>query len=765
MNDNPAAPAAGADGNPAPAPVHLCPECGRAFTSARGLGAHRRRAHANEYHAEAALAHRSRGSGNWTDEEKAMLARAEATLIYEGRFRPTSANLQLAGVFPSRTDQAIKARRRTADHKTRVREIVDELNAPHPGPEVAEVPVPDSAALVVAYAAVLDTGGELAPGGGMDWGDALLTEAFAELTTLAGANDPVALKARAVEAAERHAEHVLRSARARPQNRAGGAGRAPPVHTRPAPVAPAGRRQLRRTQYKEVQSLYNRDRRRAAEHVLSGDWSRQVARAAPPGTFAYWRDLFETGSAPDDRDVAPIGDTKWNLANPITVAEVLSGLKSTRQSACGPDRVDLRTLKQAPVASLCKMFNLWLVAEHLPTGYRMSCSTLIPKVNNPEHPRDLRPIAVASHVVRLFHKILAIRMARECPLSERQKAFVPVDGCQMNLAIIDAVIHQARTLKSAVHLAFLDLAKAFDSVSLHTIERAMARMGCPPPIRHVIMSGYQDARTVLSYGGQTLGEARLTRGVKQGDPLSPLLFNFVVDEAIQAGLLCPTGVSVEGERVSILAFADDLVVCCSTPVGLQNTVDTVLGVLRSGGLSANPGKCRALHLEVDRKAKKWYVDTTRALTVGGTPVAAIGPEDTCKYLGVLVGAAGKKASYGNILEDGITQLTHAPLKPQQRLFLLVNHLIPKLMHRIVLGQVYRTQLCRMDQRVRVACRAWLKLPTDVPDAMLHASVGSGGMGVPSLVTRIPLAKQRRLAKCLTASDPVVRAWHRVSLSN
>jgi hypothetical protein len=191
MTDNPAAPAAGADGFLAPAPVHLCPECERAFTSARGLGAHRRRAHANEYHAEAAVVHRSRGSGNWTEEEKSLLARAEAVLMCEGRFRPTSANLQLAGILAGRTDQAIKARRRTADHKTRVREIVDELSAPHPGPDVAEVLAPDSAARVVAYAAALGAGEESDPSGGMGWGEALLTEAFAELTTLMGANDPL----------------------------------------------------------------------------------------------------------------------------------------------------------------------------------------------------------------------------------------------------------------------------------------------------------------------------------------------------------------------------------------------------------------------------------------------------------------------------------------------------------------------------------------------------------------------------------------------
>jgi hypothetical protein len=74
--------------------------------------------------------------------------------------------------------------------------------------------------------------------------------------------------------------------------------------------------------------------------------------------------------------------------------------------------------------------------------------------------------------------------------------------------------------------------------------------------------------------------------------------------------------------------------------------------------------------------------------------------------------------------------------------------------------VYKTRLCRMNQRARVACRAWLKLLTYVPDAMLHTSVGSGGMGIPSLLTRIPLIKQKRLKNCLTASDPAVQTCTR-----
>jgi len=137
-------------------------------------------------------------------------------------------------------------------------------------------------------------------------------------------------------------------------------------------------------------------------------------------------------------------------------------------------------------------------------------------------------------------------------------------------------------------------------------------------------------------------------------------------------------------------------------------------------------------------------------------VPPLGPDDDYKYLGILFGARGRRISYGQIMEDGISQITRAPLKPQQRLVLLVNHLIPRLQHRLVLGKVYRTQLSRLDQRVRVAVRAWLKLPKDVPDAMVYAAVSDGGLGIPHLSTLIQFLKQSRLENMSHSTDPLVR---------
>ena len=212
----------------------------------------------------------------------------------------------------------------------------------------------------------------------------------------------------------------------------------------------------------------------------------------------------------------------------------------------------------------------------------------------------------------------------------------------------------------------------------------------------------------------------------------------VINEAL-ASQRDPVGVDVQGVKVSALAFADDLVLCASTAEGLQCSVNNILAYLKGSGLRANPGKCCKLSLGVDKKAQKWFVSTSITLSVDGVSVPSIGPEDAYKYLGILVGPDGKRQSYGSILEDGISNLTRAPLKPHQRLELLVNHLIP----RLVLGKVYRTQLSRMDRRIRLAARSWLKLPSDVPDAMLYSHIKDGELGIPNPESQIRIAKQHR----------------------
>ena len=443
---------------------------------------------------------------------------------------------------------------------------------------------------------------------------------------------------------------------------------------------------------------------------------------------------------------------------PITVEEVGRARKSTSKSAAGPDGVTYEDLLEIPLNALTVAFNLWLLAGKVPTRFSHNRTVFIPKVRQPTEAKDFRPITIGSHVSRLFYRILALRINRFCPVDEVQKAFRPVDGCNENVALLDCVIAKSSRLECTTHLAFLDMAKAFDSVSHHTLSRVMERAGIPPPLRDLVMDGYAHATTQVSYGESSLSPGQINRGVKQGCPLSSVLFNLVLDEVIQSvkGDSVVPGVEIgEGQKVSILAFADDLVLTASSQVGLQTLTDRVLELLGAGGLEPNPRKCKTLSVLVDGKLKRFAIDPVPFLRIAGTICPALKASESYRYLGIRFGGLGKVASYMEILKDGLANIRRAPLKPQQRLHILVRHLVPKLLHSLILGTVRRTQLAAADREIRVAVKAWLRLPPDTPDAFLYAQAADGGLEIPCLSTRVPLQKQSRLGKLSGSTDPAV----------
>ena len=514
----------------------------------------------------------------------------------------------------------------------------------------------------------------------------------------------------------------------------------------------------RRQQYKLVQAAFDRSSGAAAEMVLSGKWRETQTELPSSVVTPYWTELFSRPSPPDRRLVLPVRDSQWCLYEPFTVTETAMAKKSTTPSADGPDGLSFVALRSAPDSLLTCVFNLWMVLENFPSSMCIGRTVLIPKVPQPADAREFRPITVASHLARLFNKMLSTRISIACPVDPIQRAFLPVDGCQQNLAILDAVISRGRSLDSEVHLVFLDMLKAFDSVGHPTINRALIRAGVVPPIRRLIMSGYCNSTTTFKVGGEVSEPVCIRRGVKQGCPLSPCLFNLVIDElsSVIPGLGVGVRLSPEA-KVSMLAFADDLVLVGETRIGLGESVRECLDLLSGGGLEVNPNKCKSLSIVVDKKRKIWAVDDAPYLDLGGSRCEALGPVDTYKYLGIHMGATGRACTSGSLLQGGLEEITAAPLKPQQRMTLLVKHLIPKLQHVLVLGKVFKTQLARMDRAIRVSVRSWLKLPGDAMDSFIHAPFDSGGMGVTRLGPLIALAKQRRLDKLVTSTDPVLSA--------
>ena len=152
-----------------------------------------------------------------------------------------------------------------------------------------------------------------------------------------------------------------------------------------------------------------------------------------------------------------------------------------------------------------------------------------------------------------------------------------------------------------------------------------------------------------------------------------------------------------------------------------------------------------LVVAVDGKRKKWFCDGKPYLTLSGRLVPSMTVGQAYKYLGTSAGVRTTPPDVRTKLESGLRELTRAPLRPQQRMFILRVHLIPSLYHQLVLDSVTKNTLAWLDRIIRRQVRGWLRLPHDTPRAMFHANVGDGGLGIPTLVTQVCIMKRDRMS--------------------
>ena len=162
----------------------------------------------------------------------------------------------------------------------------------------------------------------------------------------------------------------------------------------------------------------------------------------------------------------------------LSESEVIGVLKGRPESASGPDGIQLPQLKACLPETLARWMNIFLYCGRLPRVLNRGRVTLIPKVKEPVNASEYRPITVYSHVARIFHKLIAKRLA-SLRMSWRQKGFRNMDGCAEHVATIKALLRRARAQRKDTYLVFIDVKRAFPSVSHGSLIAAARRAGIP----------------------------------------------------------------------------------------------------------------------------------------------------------------------------------------------------------------------------------------------------------------------------------------------
>jgi len=726
---------------------HPCPFCDRTFSTKIGLGVHKRSAHPDEANAEVNV---ERVKRQWSEEEMRLMAREEALAARRNvRFM----NQHLLTVVPERSLEAIKGMRRNARYRDFVATALETLSgASSDGGSYRSLASEGTGEDDVRSAVE----GESRTSTPTSWRSTdydhrtVMQDLMPIVSAIEGwdSSGLVGIARGHLEGCRLEEDCIARWI----------AGVFPPTAQRNQPppyrVVNPGRKLIRRMEYSRVQRMFRSNMSRCVKSILDGEkggdevvpdvetmsrhWGPFVSRLSPP--------------VPQTLPTGPKPGLQY-LWDPITVDEV-ARVNLPLSSAPGIDTITVRQWRAVPSPIKALLFNTVLAMGGFPPSMLVSRTVFISKKCDSPSPANFRPISVMSVVVRHLHKILAQRLGGSGLIDLRQRCFD--DGCSENVAVLASVILEARTKLRELHVASLDVAKAFDSVSHGAVISVMEGRGLPMGLIGYISRLYSHSYTVFEIRGCRSEPVKINRGVRQGDPLSPFLFCLVVDR-IMGAVPPDVGFRMGGTLVDSLAFADDVLLISATKWGLQTSLGLVEDMARDQGLAFNAQKCSVLSIVPAGKQKKFKIQVAPTFRLrDGSFLPQLSTTAEWRYLGVNFQPSGPRSLRGD-LTGLLDNLTRAPLKPQQRLKALRCFLVPRFYHGLVLGRANIGRLRALDLQVRAAVRRWLRLPHDTSVGFFHASVRDGGLGVPSFITTIPGLTIDRFKRLGRSTCPAVRA--------
>uniref|UniRef100_A0A0K8S7M2 Reverse transcriptase domain-containing protein n=1 Tax=Lygus hesperus TaxID=30085 RepID=A0A0K8S7M2_LYGHE len=495
--------------------------------------------------------------------------------------------------------------------------------------------------------------------------------------------------------------------------------------------------ETRREKFSRFRRLWDSDRTAIAEDILGN--VRAKARHTDQQLRDYWSDQWSAPSSEwSAEEVRHPQDQSMNhVWNPITESDIQ--ISEPTRTACGPDGLQAEVWRKVPCRLRALFFNTILRRGTMPSVLLQARTTMIPKKDMPETEADYRPITVPSVVVRQLHKIIGKRLESCVTHVEQQKGLRRgVDGLALNVVALNTLLVEANKKRRELHIAVLDVEKAFDRVSHFAIMNIIKARQWPKQLVQYIESVYQNGSTRIGAGPWL----RNARGIRQGDPLSSTLFNVVMDHVLLA-LPNRVGYLHAGQRWSSLAFADDVVLVATSRAGITAQITAFSDALKKVGLNLNLRK--SLYLPLMPRGGRLVVPAEGlSIDIDGRRLWAAPHNVRWTYLGVAFGAQGVCHNTPGKVTGILDKIDRAPLKPLQKLAMLRDYGIPSLTHQLVLGNTTLTTLKQMDIKIRRIIRKWLRLPFDSANAYIHGPVGDGGLGIIELLTQIPAIRASRV---------------------
>ena len=396
----------------------------------------------------------------------------------------------------------------------------------------------------------------------------------------------------------------------------------------------------------------------------------------PPEPLVH--DLLQhTPSCPPEITSQPLPPIEWPQFR-----QYISKAKPNK--AGGSDTTNAYMFWAAPEAIqrfIWTVCNIHLSAPIPPKWLRANI-VLLYKKGDPELPSNYRPIALLNTI----YKVLATHATTHLSHIAREHGLIHPSqfGGLRNRRTSDHIFQLLAKFQNTTqsYSLYIDFNKAFNSVPQPTMWRVLHHMGIPPPLVALLQTLYSHPEDSPLIEGHTYTSRLQTRGLRQGCPLSPLLFVLYLNVLLFA--LPAHAPPPASSTYSSHAFIDDLLFRSTCPKHIQSILGFFDTVGRQWGLDMNLGKTE-VHAMGSAPQREFPTQTGRPLSTLNTDTGL--PHTVYKYLGVYIYTAEQQSNTFALATSEIrsffTLLQPLALTLSEHIRLVNIQLIPVLTYRLM----------------------------------------------------------------------------------
>ena len=284
----------------------------------------------------------------------------------------------------------------------------------------------------------------------------------------------------------------------------------------------------------------------------------------------------------------------------------------------------LKALGTQGTDALLHLLNDVWQEEQVPPDWKQGIIVRIPKKGDLSDCANWRGITLLSVTGKIMSNIIynRIKDAIFSVLCEEQAGFCEGKGCADQIFVLRSIIEQCEEWRKSLVLNFVDFRKAFDCIHRPTMWKVLKHYGIPSKIVSLIEAMFQGSESCVRVGQEHTDWFEITTGVRQGDVLSPLLFNIVLDYTMKKMNRVDGGIRWTGQTtLKGLAYADDICL-------MGDDVDSVTTLTDSLN---DEGKKMGLKISTQKsKVMKLMTNDERSIAVDGDNLERV---DRFVYLG------------------------------------------------------------------------------------------------------------------------------------